>query len=91
MYRFWWETIHIRILRLMNWVSLDVKVRIVICLVALSMPLMLRCFFQKAGASIRLSYNHASSFIDEVGEDKELDRYYDAVNYLDVNASYTFR
>ncbi len=47
-------------------------------------------FFQKAGASIRLSYNHASSFIDEVGEDKELDRYYDAVNYLDVNASYTF-
>lgn len=47
-------------------------------------------FYQKAGLSVRLSYNHASSFIDEIGEAKELDRYYDAVDYLDLNASYTF-
>ena len=38
----------------------------------------------------RQSYNFASAFIDEMGEDTFYDRYYDRVNYLDVNASYTF-
>lgn len=47
-------------------------------------------FFEKYGLNIRLSYNFASSFIDEMGESAELDRYYDKVNYLDLNASYTW-
>lgn len=47
-------------------------------------------FFDKAGVNIRLSYNYASAFIDEMGSEKFYDRYYDAVNYMDVNASYTF-
>ena len=47
-------------------------------------------YFDKAGFNVRLSYNFASDFIDEVGEEAFYDRYYDKVNYLDVNASYTF-
>lgn len=47
-------------------------------------------FFEKAGFSLRLSYNYASSFIDEMGGSAFYDRYYDSVNYLDCNASYTF-
>ena len=48
-------------------------------------------FYEKDGLNIRLSYNHASSFIDEMNTgSRELDRYYDAVNYLDLNASYTW-
>ena len=47
-------------------------------------------YFELKGFHLRLSYNYASSFIDEMGEHAELDRYYDAVNYLDLNASYTF-
>lgn len=47
-------------------------------------------FFEKWGLSLRLSYNFASSFIDEMGEVAELDRYYDKVDYLDLNAGYTF-
>lgn len=47
-------------------------------------------YFEMAGFNLRVSYNYASSFIDEMGKDARLDRYYDAVNYLDVNASYTF-
>lgn len=47
-------------------------------------------YFDKAGFNVRLSYNFASEFIDEVGEEAFYDRYYDKVNYLDVNASYTF-
>lgn len=47
-------------------------------------------FFEKYGLSARLSYNYASSFIDEMGGSAFYDRYYDAVNYLDFNASYTF-
>ncbi len=35
--------------------------------------------------SARLSYNYASDFIDELGEEAYYDRYYDAVNYLDFN------
>lgn len=46
--------------------------------------------YERGGLSVRLSYNHASSFIDEMGKHASLDRYYDAVNYLDANASYTF-
>ena len=47
-------------------------------------------FFDKWGLNIRLSYNHASAFIDEMGVSNFYDRYYDAVNYMDLNASYTF-
>lgn len=46
--------------------------------------------YEKGGLSLRVSYNYASSFIDEMGQYAELDRYYDAVNYLDVNAGYTW-
>mgnify|MGYP004443341497 CR=1 FL=1 len=46
--------------------------------------------FDKAGFNARLSFNYASSFIDEMGVGKFYDRYYDAVKYLDLNASYTF-
>ena len=37
--------------------------------------------------SARLSYNFASDFIDELGEEAFYDRYYDKVNYLDFNAN----
>ncbi len=47
-------------------------------------------FFEKWGLNIRLSYNYASAFIDEMGANRFYDRYYDAVNYLDLNLSYTF-
>ena len=47
-------------------------------------------YFDKAGFNVRLSYNFASDFIDEVGEEAFYDRYYDKVNYMDLNASYTF-
>ena len=47
-------------------------------------------FFEKKGLSLRLSYNFASSFIDEMGISTFYDRYYDKVNYMDINASYTF-
>ena len=45
---------------------------------------------EKGGLNVRLSYNFASDFIDEMGPSTFYDRYYDAVNYMDVNASYTF-
>lgn len=47
-------------------------------------------YFEKGGLNIRLSYNFASDFIDEMGESSFYDRYYDKVNYMDANASYTF-
>jgi len=49
-------------------------------------------YFEKSGALILgLSYNTGSSFIDEMGyRSLPLDRYYDQVNYLDLNASFTF-
>ncbi len=47
-------------------------------------------YFEKAGFNLRCSYNFASDFIDEVGEEAFYDRYYDKVNYMDLNASYTF-
>ena len=47
-------------------------------------------FFEKWGVSARLSYNYASAFIDEMGASSFYDRYYDAVNYLDLNFGYTF-
>ena len=47
-------------------------------------------YFEKAGLNIRVSYNFASDFIDEMGESTFYDRYYDKVNYMDANASYTF-
>lgn len=47
-------------------------------------------FYEDKGLSVRLSYNFASDFVDEFGTVASLDRYYDKVNYLDLNASYTF-
>ena len=47
-------------------------------------------FFEKSGFNLRLSYNYASSFIDEMSDSRALDRYYDKVNYLDLNVSYTW-
>lgn len=50
----------------------------------------LSLYFEKKGFNLRWSYNFASEFIDEVGDEAFEDRYYDKVNYMDVNASYTF-
>lgn len=50
----------------------------------------LSMYFEKYGISARLSYNYASEFIDEMGAEKFYDRYYDSVNYMDFNISYTF-
>lgn len=36
----------------------------------------------------RISYNLASSFIEEYGDEAFYDRWYDKVNYLDINADY---
>lgn len=47
-------------------------------------------YYENKGLNFRLSYNYASSFVDEFGTVAALDRYYDKVNYLDLNASYTF-
>lgn len=47
-------------------------------------------YFEKKGLNVRLSWNTASSFLDELGTVASLDRYYDSVNYLDLNASYTW-
>lgn len=47
-------------------------------------------YFEKSGINVRLSWNTASSFIDELGTAASLDRYYDSVNYLDLNAGYTW-
>ena len=48
-------------------------------------------YFENKGINVRLSYNFASSFIDQMNTgSRELDRYYDKVNYLDLNASYTW-
>lgn len=48
-------------------------------------------YYEKSGVNVRLSYNFASSFIDQMNTgDRALDRYYDKVNYLDLNASYTW-
>lgn len=49
-------------------------------------------YFDKWGLNLRLSYNYTSAFQDdeEYIEEAQLRRYYDAVNYLDLNASYTW-
>ena len=47
-------------------------------------------YFERAGLNIRASYNHASDFIDELAKTPFEDSYYDKVNYLDANISYTF-
>ena len=48
-------------------------------------------YFEKWGINLRLSYNYASSFIDQMNTgSRQLDRYYDEVNYLDINASYSW-
>lgn len=48
-------------------------------------------YFDKWGLNVRLSYNAASSFIDAMNlGSRELDRYYDNVSYMDLNASYTW-
>lgn len=49
-------------------------------------------YFKKWGLDVRLSYNFTSAFQDdeEYREDSRLRRYYDKVNYLDLNAGYTW-
>ena len=47
-------------------------------------------YYENKGMNVRVSYNFASAFVDEFGTVAALDRYYDKVNYMDVNASYTF-
>lgn len=47
-------------------------------------------YFERKGLNVRLSYNFAGDFIDEFGDTPMEDSYYDKVNYLDLNASYTF-
>lgn len=47
-------------------------------------------YYEKSGLSLRLSYNFASSFIDQMSTSRALDRYYDSVSYMDLNASYTW-
>lgn len=47
-------------------------------------------YYEKKGLNVRLSYNFASAFIDEMGANALLDRYYDSVSYMDLNASYTW-
>lgn len=44
--------------------------------------------YERGKFTSRISYNYASDFIDEVGSEAFSDRFYDAVNYLDVNLSY---
>lgn len=46
-------------------------------------------YFERKGLNVRLSYNFAGNFIDEFGSTPFDDRYYDQVNYLDLNTSYT--
>lgn len=46
-------------------------------------------YYDNKGLNVRLSYNFTSEFIDEMGSCAALDRYYDRVSYLDLNASYT--
>lgn len=50
----------------------------------------LSLYFEKKGLNMRLSYNFASDFIDEMGQSSFYDRYYDKVGYMDFNASYSF-
>ncbi len=48
-------------------------------------------YFEKSGLTARVSYNYASEFLDELGDSAFFDRYYDSVNYLDLNLSYNFK
>ncbi len=48
-------------------------------------------YFEKWGLTARLSYNYASSFIDELGDTAFEDRYYDSAQYLDLNLNYSFK
>ncbi len=47
-------------------------------------------YFEKAGFTARVSFNYASEFIDELGKNAFEYRYYDSVNYLDLNLNYSF-
>ena len=47
-------------------------------------------YFERKGLNLRVSYNHAGDFIDEFATKPSEDSYYDKVNYLDANASYSF-
>lgn len=47
-------------------------------------------YFERNGLNVRASYNFAGDFIDEFGSTPFEDSYYDKVNYLDANISYTF-
>jgi hypothetical protein len=44
--------------------------------------------YESKKLTARISYNFASDFIDELGSATIYDRYYDKVNYLDLNLNY---
>ncbi len=48
-------------------------------------------YAEKFGFTVRLSYNYASDFIDELGKEAYDDVYYDKVGYLDLNLNYAFK
>ncbi len=48
-------------------------------------------YAEKFGFTVRLSYNYASDFIDELGKDSYDDVYYDKVGYMDLNLTYAFK
>lgn len=45
--------------------------------------------YENKKLSSRISFNYASDFIDEVGDEAFADRYYDQVTYLDFNLNYS--
>lgn len=46
-------------------------------------------YYEGKKLTLRASFNYADDFIDEVGDSKFYDRWYDAVTYLDFNANYS--
>jgi TonB-dependent receptor len=46
--------------------------------------------FESSKVVLRLSLNHTSDYLDEVGESSFYDRFYDKQTFLDFNASYAF-
>lgn len=47
-------------------------------------------FYETKRLTVRASLNYADAFIDEVGESKFFDRYYDKATHLDLNANFAW-
>ncbi len=39
----------------------------------------------------RVSFNHTSAYLDELGDNDFYDRYYDKQSFLDINATYAIK